>query len=595
MGDLCERYWITYNGEIYNYRELRRELESCGAMFRTQTDTEVLLHGYRVWGGDMLPRLDGMFAFAIWDQVERRLWLARDALGIKPLFFASTPDRFLFASEVKAIFAAGVEARPNRNSLPTFLSFGYSAAPATGFEGVQQLPPGCDLTLTTLCSEPRYKRWFRWPYPTTPTNWSRWESADRLRWSLEKSVANQLRSDVPLGAFLSGGLDSSSIVACMDKLGSDPIHTFSMAMQPGSYDESIPAQTVADRFRTQHHAPSVSAGHFDELIQIVRHAEDPIADNSLLPFWLLCKSTSEHVSVALSGDGADELLAGYATYRATELARTYRRLPHWLRHDLLKRIARYLPVSDSKYSLAMFAQRFLRGAELPWPLDHASWRLMLDADYCRWLRSDDWSHNLMRSLGFYTASLADAPPWLDRTQRMLHMDLAFHLPNDMLVKVDRMSMAHGLEVRVPFLGQDVLRTALAIPSQWKRCVGVGKQVLRDAMKSQLPSSTIRRKKAGFVIPIESWLRGPWLPGVRAFLNKSFCEQSGMIRYDGVERMIAEHTSRSADHAYPLFTLLVLSIWWHEWIHPAKRPAGASRLATKVNLRRLPTDTPWGHA
>lgn len=583
MGDSTQRYWISYNGEIYNYRELRSELQRGGAVFHTHSDTEVLLQAYRVWGREMLQRLDGMFAFAIWDQLEQSLWLARDAVGIKPLFYAPMQDRFLFASEIKAILAASVDPIPDRHALGAFFAFGYAVAPATGFQNVRQLLPGHELTVKPNQRDPRPRRWFRWPYPSNPTTWSRWESADRLGHAIRQSVRAQLRSDVPLGAFLSGGLDSSTIVACMAELQSEPIHTFSVAMALSSFDESEPARAVAEQFHTLHHAPLIDASHFDQLLEVVRHAEDPIADNSLLPFWFLCNATSKHVSVALSGDGADELLAGYATYRATHLARLYRRLPTGLRHHLLKRCVHYLPVSERKYGWSMFARRFIAAADQPWPRDHASWRLMLDADYSRWLRADDWSASLVRSIDAYAEPLSDAPPWLDPTECMLHMDLAFHLANDMLVKVDRMSMAHALEVRVPFLGKSVLETSLAIPSKWKGPQGRGKQVLRDAMRSKLPVSIVDRKKAGFVIPIESWLRGPWLDELKSVLNKEFCQETGMLQYEGVERLIREHALRTADHAYPLFTLLVFALWWNEWmrISPSHQlhPFDASR--TKI--------------
>ncbi len=586
MGDSSGRYWISYNGEIYNYRELRRELEQLGSVFRSHSDTEVLLHAYRVWGRDLLDRLDGMFAFAIWDRKAKSLWLARDPVGIKPLFYASMKDRFLFASEIKAILAASVEPDADRDALGTFLAFGYVAAPATGFQNVRQLLPGHEMTLAADSPNPTIRRWFRWPYPSNPTRWSRWESAERLRDSIYRSVDMQLRSDVPLGAFLSGGLDSSSIVACMASKDTTEIHTFSVAMDSGSFDESEPARTVAEMLGTRHHAPTIDASNFDVLMDVVRHAEDPIADNSLLPFWLLSKTTREHVSVALSGDGADELLGGYATYRATELAKLYRRLPEWIRVGWIKRLTSSLPVSEEKYDWSMFARRFTRAADQPWPLDHASWRLMLDADYCRYLRSDDWSSSLARSLEAYADPLKDVPPWLDFTERMLMMDLAFHLPNDMLVKVDRMSMAHALEVRVPFLGRNVLETALAIPSQWKRGRGKSKQVLRDAMRSKLPISIVHRKKEGFVIPIERWLRGPWREKIESFLTRDFCEQTGMLHYEGVQRIMDEHASRRADHAYPLFTLLVLSLWWSEWIGSANRAVRNPSHTIRTKIQRL---------
>jgi asparagine synthase (glutamine-hydrolysing) len=565
MCDLKERYWISYNGEVYNFPELKRELIQLGATFRTRTDTEVLLHAFLYWGRDMLARLDGMFAFTIWDRHKRSLWLARDGVGIKPLFYAANHDRFLFGSEIKAILAAGVSSEPDHEALGTFLSFGYVAAPATGFSGIRQLPPGHEMTVSFGERDPQPSRWFRMPYPNAPTTWSRWESADRLHNAFSESVNRQLRSDVPIGAFLSGGLDSSSVVACMTRLNPSPIQTYSIAMSDKDFDESEPAMAMATYARTIHHAPLVEASHFEDLVSAVYHAEDPIADNSMLPFWKLCETTSRNVKVALSGDGADELLGGYSTYRATHLASWYRRVPMWMRQYLVRRIVDGLPASDRKYGMSMLARRFFNAADQPWPRDHASWRLMLDDGYNRSLCCDDNSLALERSLSQYTATLDDAPPWLGVMGRMLHMDLTFHLPNDMLVKVDRMSMAHSLEVRVPFLGKKVIETCLSIPDRWKEPRNGVKSPLKEAMRWQLPKSILRRKKTGFLIPISNWLRTSWRENLRTCLTKRFCERTRFLRWEGVERALREHASGEKDHAYPLFTLLVLALWWERWL------------------------------
>ncbi|MFN7737926.1 MAG: asparagine synthase (glutamine-hydrolyzing) [Pirellula sp.] len=592
MGDSMGRYWISYNGEIYNYKELRSELQSLGATFRTATDTEVLLHGYERWGKSLLHMLDGMFAFAIWDRKEQSLWLARDGVGIKPLFFTQTPDAFLFASEIKSLLAWGVTPQPDLDALHMFLTFGYSVAPNTGFAGIQQLKPGHELTVSLDTPRPTIARWYRLPYPEAPTNWSRSESADRLQSSLDRSVKSQLQSDVPLGAFLSGGLDSSAIVACMQVHQRKPIHTFTCSFSEASFDESQPAYAVAKCFGTDHHSPLLAADQLDSLLRVIDHAEDPIADNSLLSVWALCQSTSPHVTVALSGDGADELLAGYSTYRATSLSNFFSRIPSPIRHRLLKPLLRSIPATETKYSASMLAERFLIGAERAWPNNHCSWRTMIDAEISvlvRVSRSEDW---IQQGLDAYAEPLRDAPYWLSPLEQMLHMDLSFHLPNDMLVKVDRMSMAHSLEVRVPFLSNEVIQTALAIPPQWKLRGRSGKLVLRDAMRHRLPSGILARKKAGFVIPIESWLRGAWGDLLRRVVNADFCQECQILHWPGVRSLLEQHQSGKRNHAYALFTLLVFALWWRRWIQPnnlaIQFPSRTcSRPISPTRIHRLP--------
>jgi asparagine synthase (glutamine-hydrolysing) len=604
MSDPSGRYWLSYNGEIYNHHSLRRELTQLGVRFRSRSDTEVLLHGAIRWGSDLLPKLDGMFAFAFWDGLERRLWLARDGMGIKPLFYHSNDAALTFASEIKGVLAAGISPQCDREALGPLFAFGYVVAPETGFQGIRQLPPGHELYIHVgQRSTPRTQAWFRLPYPSTPTRWSRQESADRLCQALQKSVSLQMESDVPLGAFLSGGLDSSSIVACMHStddlterrfgqpISNRPsIQSFTVAFNESSFDESAPAAAVADRFGTEHHCPVLPGSDFETLQSISFYAEDPIADNSCMAMWLLCQTTARHVTVAVSGDGADELLGGYSTYRASSLAGRYRRIPAWIRRHCIAAAVNRLPDSDRKYSFGMFAKRFVHGAELQPPLDHCSWRTMLSPQLGIPRLSRDYEYVYANALRRYSDSLETAPPWLSPLERWLHLDLAFHLPNDMLVKVDRMSMAHGLEARVPFLGNEVLATCLSIPSQWKIGPDGGKQPLRDAMRERLPASIVRRKKAGLVIPIEAWLRGVWKPQVQSYLNQDFCESTGLLHWPALKAILDAHLSGRQDHGYALYTLLVLALWWKQWFAPTSQipalravPQGRHPIAPNRNL------------
>jgi asparagine synthase (glutamine-hydrolysing) len=582
MSDRSGRFWLSYNGELYNHASLRSQLQSHGIPFRTRTDTEVLLQGILYWGKEVLTRLDGMFAFAFWDSRERALWLVRDGQGIKPLFYSLSEEQFAFASEIKGLLAMGLPRSIDRRSICEFLTYGYSAAPATGFRNISQLLPGHALELTAGSRQPSIRRWYQLPYPSSPATWSRTESSERLRESLHASVTSQMQSDVPLGAFLSGGLDSSAIAACMASNTAYPIKTFTIAFEEASYDESAAASAVAESLRTEHHSPRTSENHLECLQSIVHFAEDPLADNSMVAMWNLCQTTAKQVKVALSGDGADELLAGYSTYRATALAATYRSLPKTLREDWIAPCVRALPPSDRKYALSMFAKRFVDGADLQPPFDHCSWRTMLPESLARQLIVWDEAPSREEVLQSYSQSLDEAPPWLSPLERCLHLDLTFHLPNDMLVKVDRMSMAHSLEVRVPFLGNQVIETCLSLPARWKFSGRREKQILRDAMHGLLPQSILKRKKAGFVIPIEAWLRGPWREGMNHYLSQDFCVGTQLLDWPTLERMMKVHISRREDHAYSLFTLLVLAMWWRHWIsnpnvpEPSIRPTKAVR-------------------
>ncbi len=545
------------------------------------------MEGYRRWGVDLLQRLNGMFALAIWDREKRQLMLARDHAGIKPLFYCDDGQRLLFASEIKAILASGlVDVRPDRDGLHSFLTFGYTAAPRTGFEGIRQLLPGQMMLVDHQGTQVR--SWFQLPYPSKRTQWTLEESVERLEQALQNATSRQLVSDVPLGAFLSGGLDSSAIVRSMTRSQIGTVDTFTVGFQEASFDESQKAKMIAERYSTDHHSKLVTCEDVGLLERIVEHAEDPIADNSLLPVYLLSQFARSKLTVALSGDGADELLAGYDTYRASEISQSYRRIPRWIRRFGISPMVRCLPASTKKYNFASMAQRFVQGAERDWPLDHCSWRVMIDPSRASQLYTAEFIQSLNEPpLDRYAATLEDAPDWLDRLEQQLHVDFRFHLPNDMLVKVDRMSMAHSLEVRVPFLDREVIETALAIPSAWKRQGKIGKVVLRKLLSKDLGAEITDGKKAGFVIPIERWLRDDWFEYSRGKLDRTWCEASGIFRWPEVDKMLQEHRAGRRDHAYGLFTMLFCSLWWRRWIAGEKMNASDGNVvatnivATKV--------------
>ena len=565
MADEHQQCWLVYNGEIYNFRELRGELEKAGHRFRSGTDTEVLLRGYLQWGRGVVERLDGMFAFALWDRRDESLWLVRDHAGIKPLFFRDDGSRLWFGSEIKAILAdPAVPRRPDLPGLDAFLTFGYTPAPATGFEGIGQLMPGEWL----LAGQGRVVRqkWYELPYPERPTGWDQQECRERLAAALDGAVRRQMTSDVPLGALLSGGLDSSAIVRSMTHLGTSVPETFTIGFEDAAFDESPVAAQVAARYGTKHHRRDVHAGAASLLKTVVSHAEQPLADNSMLPFFLLAEFTRSRVKVALSGDGADELLAGYDTYRASQWAPYYRMLPSGVRRGLLRPLVHRLPVSQKKYGLTNVLRRFVDAADQPPLRAHSSWRRIVSADLRDQLYTPQWLRQIDTDpIGQYAASGEDGPEWLTPLQRQMQADLRFHLPGDMLVKVDRMSMAHALEVRVPFLAPEVIRTCLAMPPRTLRRGNRGKQPLRELLRRDLSAEVVDRKKAGFVVPLERWLRRQWQPLMRQVWSPELAGQIGGLRWRTLERMLAEQAAGRADHAYPLFALLVLGLWWKIWI------------------------------
>lgn len=592
MTDDEEECWIAFNGEIYNFRELRCELQAAGHRFKSQTDTEVILRGYRQWGDRVVERLNGMFAFALWDRRDDSLWLVRDSVGIKPLFYHDDGRTLRFGSEIKAILADGsIERRADFRGLDHFLTFGYTPAPFTGFDGIQQLRPGEGLRVHQ--GQLTKSRWGRLPYPTAAPRATIDECTDRLEAAIDAAVKRQMVSDVPLGALLSGGLDSTAVVRAMRRSGVREIDTFTIGFLDESFDESPYAARVAARYDTRHHRQIMAADIADLLRTVVSHAEEPFSDNSMIPFYLLSEHTRNHVTVALSGDGADELLAGYSTYRASQWAPYYRRLPASWRSGIIEPLVRRLPDSTKKYGLPSLLNRFVAAAARPFPWDHCSWRRIVFPA----LRSMLYTPAFLAAasddpLAAYAETLDDVPDWATDLEKQLHLDLRFHLPNDMLVKVDRMSMAHSLEVRVPLLDQQVIAACLAMPSDCKRRGSRGKLPLRRLLQRDLPQDLVQRKKAGFLVPIESWLRGPWRPLLEQFLTEDFAQSTGLFQWKTLKTMLDSQAKGVGDYSYPLFSLLVLAIWWETWMTQAAptRCRKRSFVPTQVHRRNE-----WGGA
>ena len=586
MSDARGEVWIVYNGEIYNFRGLRLELEERGHRFRSKTDTEVVLASYREWGQEAFARLNGMFALAIWDSRSDRLLLVRDPVGIKPLFYHDDGRVLRFGSEIKAILAdAAVARRPDRVALDAFFTFGYTPAPLTGFEGVRQLLPG--ECLVSERGSWRIEEFCRLGLPGNPQAISEEDAVEQLGHEIDSAVRRQMISDVPLGALLSGGLDSSAVVRSMRR-SSEAVQTFTIGFGEASFDESPVAEEVARLLGTRHHTRHVTPDAALLLPRLVSHAEEPFADNSMIPFFLLSRFVRENVSVALSGDGADELLAGYSTYAASGLAPWYRRIPRLIRRGVIAPAVGRLPPSTQKYGWPMLLRRFVEGAEQPFPRDHCSWRQIVSPRLKPRLYTGEFRAATAESdpIGLYAAATAGAPASASRLDQQLYGDFRFHLPNDMLVKVDRMSMAHSLEVRVPLLDLDVVRYCFSLPPDLKRRGRRGKYVLRRSVAQTLPERIVNRRKAGFVVPIEAWMRGPLRPLLDEFLDEPFLRRSGLLNPQMVRALIESHAAGRRDQAYELFALLVWSIWWRIWIERSMPVSCVTPRAAPVAVHRL---------
>jgi len=554
--------WLTYNGEIYNHLDLHPELEAKGHRFQSKTDTEVLIHGYEEYGIDVLHQLNGMFAFALYDANHKRLWLARDRIGIKPLFYGVFENTLLFGSEVKAILEHPAARRElDHEALDLFLSLNYTPAPYTLFKHIRQLMPGEQLVVQAGNIHLSTYWDIDYSQPQITDEQIAQQEFERL---FHDAVNKRLMADVPLGAFLSGGVDSSAVVSSMTRhMPQEMVKTFSMGFAEASFNEAPYAKEVAQHLKTQHYQKTVTPDLADILPQIVWHGEDPLADSSMVPVYYLSKMTREHVTVALAGDGADEILAGYPTYLATQWAKPLSFLPHHLTQKALAPLSTLIPISDEKISRPEKLQRFLQGVGLPWQEAHAVWRQIHTAKQKQAvLHPDVFRHSkLFETYHTYYAK--------SRTNNMLdallYVDTRFYLPNDMLVKVDRMTMAHGLEARVPFLDHEFVQFSAQLAPNLKLNGRVGKYILRQIMKSRLPTTTLTRKKEGFNIPVSKWLREDLADLLHDTLNPTALNHAGVWQPKTIETMLHKHHHKQADYGYQLWGILTFMLWWEKFV------------------------------
>ncbi|MCC7492313.1 MAG: asparagine synthase (glutamine-hydrolyzing) [Fimbriimonadaceae bacterium] len=549
---------IVFNGEVYNYLELRAELEPLGHVFRTNSDTETILHGYEQWGVEVLQRLNGMFAFAIWDRRRQELLLARDRVGIKPLFYAADPQRLVFGSELKAVLAAGVAVDLDPWAVNQFFSHWYVPTPRSIYRQVHKLEPGCWLRASPAgWQSGRYWNMTFDPQPPTapPEVWD-----EELRAVLAQAVRHQMRSDVEVGAFLSGGLDSSLVTSFMAPLTSHRLKTYTIGFAERSYAEQDIAERIAAQIGTDHHTELLTVAALTEFPRLVAHFDEPFGDYSLLPTWAVSQLARQSVKVVLTGDGGDECFAGYPTHYVWRYARLWRRLPGGLRRGLQALAAR-LPTSYDRISLDYALKRFSRGAELDYRRGHHAWKEILTADERRALfvpglweqvAADDPYQVFER----YFDEVRDQPV----LNQLLYADMKTFLLDDNLVKVDRMSMAASIEVRVPLLDNAVLDFVARVPVEYKLPGRQSKPLLRRLARRQLPPGVSGLKKRGFTPPLPIWLRADGGRFLREALSPANIAATGLFQPAAVQRMVDEHLAGVRDWNRPLFGLLSFVCW-----------------------------------
>ena len=557
--------WIVFNGEIYNYRELKARLEGLGHTFRTDCDTEAIVHAYEEYGADCPRHLRGMFAFAIWDERKEELFVARDRVGKKPLLYAKVGGSFVFGSEFRALLlhpAVGREV--DRAAIHEYLSFMCVPAPRTAFRDIRKLEPGHSLTLTRD-GQVKTERYWQ-PDFSKKLKITEEEAGERALELLREAVRVRLMSEVPLGAFLSGGVDSSAVVALMAEASPTPVKTFSIGFDEQDFSELHHARRVAERVGAEHHEFVVRPDAMEVLPTLVEHYGEPYADSSAVPTYYVSRETRRHVTVALNGDGGDECFAGYERYAAMSLSERYRRLPGVLREQVIRRAAELVPVSELRPSLARRARRFLRAASLPPVERYLRWVTVMHPEVKDELYSDEFRASLNG------ADVSDLlRPWFARANGAGIVDAALltdtmtYLPNDLLVKVDIASMAVSLEARSPFLDHHVIEFAASLPESLKLRRLTTKYILKKALAKLLPSENLTRSKMGFGVPIGYWLRGQMQGFLRENLLSDRAARRGLFRPEAVRRMVDQHTDGGRDFAHQLWTLLMLELWYQRFI------------------------------
>ncbi|HUG42749.1 MAG TPA: asparagine synthase (glutamine-hydrolyzing) [Acidobacteriota bacterium] len=553
-----ETLHLVFNGELYNYRELRAELENQGHRFTTQSDSEVVVHAYEAFGEKCLDRFSGMFAFAIWDAVRSRLFLARDRIGIKPLYYWTDPNQIVFGSELSALVRhPKVPREIDLAALDQFLTVEYIPSPRTILQGVRKVPPGhwlrFDGSGVQLASY--------WDVPRRPFSGDKHEAMETLSGLVADAVDQCLVSDVPLGALLSGGVDSSTIVAFMSRAVDQPVRTFSIGFDEQSYDELPFARQVSSRFGTLHQEEVLRPDLGAMAEELVRHLDEPLGDFSIIPTYLVSKMAGRSVKVALSGDGGDELFCGYDAYLAQQADGYYRWLPAMVRQGVLPALLDRVPPQPVKKGVVNKAKRFVEGGSLPSEWQHVRWMTFMNDAHKSALYQPDLKHELNGSgaLSFIEPHFQRCAEW-DPLAQLQYVDLKTYLADNILTKLDRMSMAASIEARPALLDHRLVEFALNLPPHWKLNRGRTKIILREMMRGRLPSAILKRPKKGFSIPLKNWLRGPMRPLLTEVLSASSVAKRSYFEPQTVTRWIGDHLAGRVDHSHRLWALIVLELW-----------------------------------
>ncbi len=562
--------WIAYNGEVYNFPELRKELIARGHTFKTQTDTEAVLHSYEEWDEKFVSKLRGMFAAAIWDKRKRRLVLIRDRLGIKPLYYTFIDNKtFVFGSELKAVLAyPEVKRMMEPRALDLFLTLEYIPAPFSIFKGIYKLPAGCMLTFKQ--GKIQIEKYWQISEEDTlssgKTRQSLEDIKEKLYLLLKESIKIRLVSDVPLGAFLSGGIDSSAIVGLMKEAGASPLRTFSIGFEDSTYNELQHAGRIAKQFNTQHEELILEPKAPQLTETLIHHLDEPFGDFSIFPTYLVSKMARNHVKVILSGDGGDELFAGYEHYQAQKLSQKLYMLPL---HKTLPPLVRKLPPSSQKKGVWNKLQRYCQGLEHSPSLRHLRWMMFLSAKDKYGLYSDEFIRNLggIQRIDEQEPfqEIYNRASRFDSINRELFLDLNTYLVDDILVKVDRMSMATSLETRVPLLDHKIVEFLFKIPGRFKLKGMTSKWLLKKTMERLLPRENIYRKKEGFSIPIKHWLRTELKDLMLTYLSEKRIQEEGYFQYPPIKRMMDCHLQKKANFSHQLWALLVFEIWKEHYL------------------------------
>lgn len=563
MADSQGRYILVYNGEIYNFRQLRQEIQNQGTVFQTTGDTEVLLHAFATYKAQCLKKLNGMFAFAVWDRWDHKLFLARDRMGQKPMFYYQDGRFFAFASEIKSILCIpGINREPDVIALDHYFKYGFIPSPRTVYKRVKKLPPAHFLVhagdRTTL------NRYWHIPLPLSSEQPTITESAIILRGKLEKAVHLRLVSDVPLGAFLSGGIDSTAVVALMSLLNTD-VKTFCVGFQENSYDERSHSKIASERFNTNHTEYILEDYEVESLLpKLTFHFDEPFGDSSALPTFHLSRITRRSVTVALSGDGGDELFGGYNRYIGRRLAHYYNRLPTCLREHFLRHFISMFPDNSRYYAKSIIkkAKLFVNMASrinkeplevLPTVFNDTQREHLFAPDVMAQLSNLGMEKKRDEIIEFSRCYSN-----LDEISHMMWVDLHTYLPDDILVKVDRMSMAHSLEVRSPFMDHNIVEFVCGLPVEQKLRGLSTKYILRKAFEGEIPQNILRRPKQGFSVPLAAWFRGRLKEFSYDILVAG--DFSDFLNHEYIKRIWVEHQSGRCDNSHILWILLMFAVW-----------------------------------